>query len=88
MTELYQGEMTHDESVENATRPYVWVKPGTTERQVNAGSGTGRFKPEDLNRAMKSVENVVHHVPTVDHGLRIFMKRDIEKAEVPEGKQP
>nr|BAE93752.1 mating type gene [Diaporthe sp. P-Pt-16] len=78
------SKVPHDEPVENATRPYVWVKPGTTERQVNSGDGTGKFKPEDFNRAMKQHEtNMRYHVPTVDHGMRILMNRNIENEEVP-----
>ncbi|KAG6367223.1 hypothetical protein INS49_001408 [Diaporthe citri] len=77
-------ELPHDEPVENATRPYVWIKPGTSTRQVNFGSGTGKFKPEDLNRAMKHHEtNMPHNVPTVDHGIRLLMNRNIENEEVP-----
>ncbi|POS79604.1 hypothetical protein DHEL01_v202001 [Diaporthe helianthi] len=78
------NQLDHSETVENATEPYVWVKPGTTERQVNFGSGTGKFKPEDFNRAMKvEATGVQHHVPTVDHGKWVEMDRKIEHMEAP-----
>lgn len=84
LTKACQNQLDHSETVENATEPYVWVKPGTTERQVNFGSGTGKFKPEDFNRAMKvEATGVQHHVPTVDHGKWVEMDRKIEHMEAP-----
>lgn len=81
---MYQNQLDHFETVENATRPYVWIKPGTSERQVNAGSGTGKFKPEDFNRAMKIEETGLQHdVPTVDHGRWVEMDRKIEHMGAP-----
>nr|WRY74166.1 mating type protein MAT1-1-2 [Diaporthe caulivora] len=78
------NQLDHFETVENATRPYVWVQPGTTERQVNAGSGTGEFTPEDFNRAMKiEATGMQHDVPTVDHGMYIEMDRKIEHMVAP-----
>ncbi|KAI7784612.1 mating type [Diaporthe eres] len=78
------NQLDHFETVENATQPYIWVKPGTLERQVNSGDGTGRFKPEDFNRAMKTeATGMRHHVPTVDHGRWVEMDRKIEHLGAP-----
>ncbi|KAI3398626.1 hypothetical protein diail_8974 [Diaporthe ilicicola] len=75
-------ELDHCEPVENRWRPYVWVKPGTVERQVNFGDGTGRFKPEDLNRAMKqSYTGQYHSVPTVDNALFLVIDAKTQGAE-------
>ncbi|KKY31412.1 putative mating type protein [Diaporthe ampelina] len=78
------NQLDHFETVENATKPYVFIKPGTLERQVNFGSGTGLFKPEDFNRAMKiEATGTQHHVPIVDHGRWVEMDRKIEQLETP-----
>lgn len=45
-------------------------------RQVNFGSGTGRFKPEDVNRGLKVAKTGEHHhVKTVDEGMYIKFDR-------------
>ncbi|KAJ0123428.1 mating type [Diaporthe amygdali] len=78
------NKVDHYETIEKSTEAYVFVKPGTQERQVNFGDGTGRFKPEDLNRAMKICETGERHsVPTVDHGKWLEMDRKIEHLEAP-----
>nr|BAE93758.1 mating type gene [Diaporthe sp. 930811-14] len=78
-------ELAHNEPIENATDPYVWTKPGTSERQVNFGDGTGKFKPEDLNRAMKICETGQRHsVPTIDAGIYLVLDRKIENSDASE----
>ncbi|KAL1858334.1 hypothetical protein Daus18300_009952 [Diaporthe australafricana] len=77
-------ELPHNEPVKNATDPYIFTEPGTTERQVISGLGMGKFKPEDLNRAMKvSATGIKHSVPIVDHGMYMVLNRNIEDTEAP-----
>ncbi|KUI72759.1 hypothetical protein VM1G_08161 [Cytospora mali] len=69
-------KFAHQENVERSTDPYIYRQPGSVTRRVNFGDGSGRFKPEDLNRGVKvEMTGEHHHVKTVDEGLCVKFDR-------------
>nr|AQT26493.1 MAT1-1-2 [Valsa mali] len=69
-------QFDHRVNVEKSTEPYIYCAPGTMIRRVNFGDGSGRHKPEDLNRGVKVEKSGQHHdVKTVDEGMGLIIAR-------------
>ncbi|ROW10454.1 hypothetical protein VMCG_01698 [Cytospora schulzeri] len=76
VAEPSQDKFPHQENISRVTDPYIYRRPGTMIRQVNFGDGSGRFKPEDLNRAYQvALTGEHHHVKTIDEGICIKLDR-------------